>query len=741
VKKTENILGISATFLFVAGTLFKFLHWPAAGILLALSILAFNFGYLPVQLILDYRKAGSPLERFYLIFRFLTLFISIFAFVFKIQHWPGAGILLIFSRYLIPLYILFYFYLRRTGRGMLPFHWSDLIIAVLAYTVHMYVSRTLVSPYVVDGYVNLEEEYSKLNAGLSTANRMIYASLDSATLSGDPELIGSLQDLREISNRIYHITDTLRTGFISSIYRGSGLGPPPADEPFDPAALPSDLLASNSQSTDYFFDTPRGAALKSALAEYLREIQEISRKHHLPSSLIGTGFDLEDVADPWGTTATWEEHMFKWAPVASVFTSLSWIRNIVLLTERGMQNQLTGLLDEKGTFRMLEELAMGESKLAMELKENEILRINQQKELQRIQLEKQETELNQRNTVTLAAFAGIGLVLILLTISTRAYMLKQKDNKALALQKEEISGKNRELSRRNQEILAQRDEILAQRDEIEAQRDEIEAQRDLVYQQKEQIANSHHEISASIDYAMRLQDAILPNPGLLEKHFSGHLIFYRPKQKVSGDFYWWTESGSYLIMAVADCTGHGVPGAFMSLLGASLLKEIVNREGITEPGRILDRMREEVILALNQKGSMGEQKDGMEMAVLCLDPQTRKCLYAGAKSPLYLLRRSKLSVYRPDQMPISWYQEMLPFDTVDIQLEPGDQLYMFSDGYADQFGGPDRKKFKYKAFRQVLVEHADLSMPRQQQVLSDTIREWQGNHEQTDDMVVIGVKL
>jgi len=325
-------------------------------------------------------------------------------------------------------------------------------------------------------------------------------------------------------------------------------------------------------------------------------------------------------------------------------------------------------------------------------------------------------------------------VLILLTITTRAYVLKQKDNKKLARQKDEISGKNTELSMRNEEIMAQRDEI-------EAQRDEIEVQRNMVFRQKEEIELTHNEISSSIDYAMRLQDAILPSPALLEEHFSGHLILYRPKQKVSGDFYWWTRSGSSLIIAVADCTGHGVPGAFMSLLGASLLKEIVNREGNTQPGRILDRMREEVIGALNQQGVTGEQKDGMDMAVINIDSGTHKCQYAGANNPLYLLRRSKLNIYRPNLMPISYYEEMQPFETVDIQLEANDQLYLFSDGYADQFGGEQRKKFKYKAFRQVIADHADLSMSRQQQVLSDRIREWQGKNEQTDDMVIIGIRI
>jgi serine phosphatase RsbU (regulator of sigma subunit) len=219
------------------------------------------------------------------------------------------------------------------------------------------------------------------------------------------------------------------------------------------------------------------------------------------------------------------------------------------------------------------------------------------------------------------------------------------------------------------------------------------------------------------------------------------MIFFRPKQKVSGDFYWWTRSGQWIIIAVADCTGHGVPGAFMSLLGASLLKEIVNREGITRPGTILDRMREEVIRTLNQKGSLGEQKDGMDMALVCIDPATLQCLYAGANSPFYLLRRGRLTVYKPDLMPISFYEEMTPFGTTDLKLEQDDQLYLFSDGYADQFGGESRRKFKYQNFRRLITEYADLSMPRQQQVFSDTIREWQGKYEQIDDMVIVGIRI
>jgi len=728
VKRTERILGIVAVSLFVAGTLFKFGHLTGSAAMHLVSVLIFNFVYLPLQLIRQRREVHTLLERSYLVFRFITLFMALLAFIFKIQHWPGAAGMLFLGSWLIPLYIVFYFYMRIKGKGKIPFQWSDLFIAVLAYVIYLFVTKSLVSPSVVQGYVVLEEQYTRLNAGLQNANQMIYASYDSVEFQGNGELIESVHHLREITAEILTMIDTLRSGFIASIYND------PLGGDFDLATANQFLLASTMEPRVYFLENSRGDELKAGLAEYMKEIQEIQNRYNLPTSLINSGFDLGDSNTRWGETLSWQRYLFENVPVASVFTTLSWIQQVILLTERGTQNQLSTMLSSSETQRALEQLVTDESKLAMELKENEILRISQQKELQRIQLEKSQSELNQRNTMTGLAMAGIVFVLILFSISTRAYFLKQKANRKLALQKEEISAKNTELSQYNEEILAQRDEI-------EAQRDEIEAQRNLVFEQKEQIEQRIIEIKASFDYAMRLQDAMLPGPALLEQHFSDHFIFFRPKQMVSGDFYWWTESGDSLVIAVSDCTGHGVPGAFMSLLGASLLKEIVNREGNTAPGRILDRMREEVINALDQRGAAGEQKDGMDMAVISLDPRTLRCRYAGANNPLYLLRRSKLTIYRPNMMPVSYYEEMVPFESVEIQLEANDQLYLFSDGYADQFGGEKRKKFKYSRFRQVLTENGDLSMPRQQQLLSDVIREWQGKYEQTDDMVIVGIKI
>ena len=719
VKKIERILGFSGLVLFVLGVIAKFLHWPGAGAAITLAVFILGLGYLPLSLIRERRLSSSKLKIIYLVVRFITLFLLLFAFLFKVQHWPGAGLLYTFSAYMLPAFILFYIYVASKGQSGGPLSLTSTLMIVIGYVIYIYINQSNVSPSVVNGYLVLEQQFRKNNAGLRSANSIIYESLEIVQDSNEVELIESIRELKESSEAAIHKNDSIRNGF-RSLFTSD-------DDQKDFRRFNFRILSTNELSGEYFMEEGKALELKTVLLQYEDDLREIHARFGLPPTLTGIKFDLDDHVTPWGDTISWEGRMFAHRPVANCFTNLRWIEQITLLQENALLNELINHFDLSQESTIIRQLASKESEKAIELQANEILRINQQQELQNKELETAQTELRQRNTLLVVAFTGIAFVLVLLIISTRAFFRKQKDMQELEKQKEEIEG--------------QRNEIGTQRDEIEAQRDEIEAQRDLVQEQKEQLEINHHEVTSSIDYAMRLQDAMLPGPALLEAHFSGHLIFFRPKQQVSGDFYWWTHLGDQIIIAVADCTGHGVPGAFMSLLGASLLKEIVNREGITKPGLILDRMREEVIGALNQKGSMGEQKDGMDMALVSIDTTSLKCEYAGANSPLYRLRRGRLDSYSPDLMPISHYEEMPPFHTTEIQLEAGDQLYLFSDGYADQFGGEQRKKFKYKAFRQLITEYADLSMPRQQQVLSDTIREWQGKNEQTDDMVIVGIRI
>ncbi|MFC2104964.1 7TM diverse intracellular signaling domain-containing protein, partial [Bacteroidota bacterium] len=280
---------------------------------------------------------------------------------------------------------------------------------------------------------------------------------------------------------------------------------------------------------------------------------------------------------------------------------------------------------------------------------------------------------------------------------------------------------NRELEHkvkeRTSEIEQQKEEITAQRDEIEAQRDEIEAQRDLVMDQKEKIEEVNIELTDSIHYAKYIQNAILPQADFRKQLLPEHFIFFKPKNIVSGDFYWLTKVEERVVVAAADCTGHGVPGAFMSMLGVSFLNDVVNKEYITHPGVILRRLRKEVIHALQQKGEYGEQQDGMDIALCSIDFKNLELQFSGANNPLYIIRNKEfesiqtttilengaynLYEIKGDTMPIAIHQRMDKFKMHEIQLLKGDCLYMFSDGFADQFGGKNGKKFKYKPFKEL----------------------------------------
>ena len=256
------------------------------------------------------------------------------------------------------------------------------------------------------------------------------------------------------------------------------------------------------------------------------------------------------------------------------------------------------------------------------------------------------------------------------------------------------------------------------------------------------IEEKNSDITASINYASRIQRAILPNPSDIRGLASKLFLVYFPKDIVSGDFYWFTQAGKKLILVAADCTGHGVPGALMSMLGMSFLEEIVNSREITESGPILDELRKEIQRALHQKGASQEQKDGMDIELCVIDKQTNIVQYSGAFNNLYHLRNGVLTEYPADRMPIGIFERSdIGFTINNIPSIPGDMLYMFSDGYADQFGGPNLKKFKYAQLKEVLVSVHRLPLKEQKKRLEKVFLDWKGDNPQIDDVLLMGYKI
>jgi|WetSurMetagenome_2_1015567.scaffolds.fasta_scaffold01066_3 serine phosphatase RsbU (regulator of sigma subunit) len=256
------------------------------------------------------------------------------------------------------------------------------------------------------------------------------------------------------------------------------------------------------------------------------------------------------------------------------------------------------------------------------------------------------------------------------------------------------------------------------------------------------IEEKNRDITGSINYASRIQRAILPDPSEIKGLEENIFILYFPKDIVSGDFYWFTESDNKLVIVAADCTGHGVPGALMSMLGISFLEEIVNFRKVTESGQILDELRNEVQRALKQTGKREEAKDGMDIALCVIDKSKNLLQYSGGYNNLYLIRKGELTEYPADRMPIGIFDRSdIRFKTNAIPTQPGDIIYMYSDGYADQFGGPDVKKFKYTRLKELLISINRLPLKEQKEKLEKTFLEWKGNNPQIDDVMIIGYIL
>ena len=264
-----------------------------------------------------------------------------------------------------------------------------------------------------------------------------------------------------------------------------------------------------------------------------------------------------------------------------------------------------------------------------------------------------------------------------------------------------------------------------------------------ITQQKDAITLQKNEITDSINYARRIQESILPPEQIFRDLLPGSFILYAPKDIVSGDFYWIGESGGQVLFAAVDCTGHGVPGAMMSVVGFNLLEQAVNERGLSKPSEILRHLDWGVNKLLRQSESAGAVKDGMDLALCAYDPATKQLQYAGAFNPLYHLRNGELREIKADKSPIGVNVDGIVDEYTNhvIQLEPGDCVYIFSDGYADQFGGPYGKKFKYTQLRELLKTIWTLPPAEQRRKLERAFIEWRKDNFQVDDVLVIGVKI
>ncbi|MCB0408586.1 MAG: tetratricopeptide repeat protein [Flavobacteriales bacterium] len=380
------------------------------------------------------------------------------------------------------------------------------------------------------------------------------------------------------------------------------------------------------------------------------------------------------------------------------------------------QSQYIALADSVTNKENTELINEMEKKYQNERKQQEIELLNKTNALKDVKLAKADEE-SKRKSIQLYGSFGVGLILLVLVLVVFKSSQQRKKNNILLQQK-------------NTEIT----------------------------QQKEIVEEQHKEITDSINYAKRIQTALLTSDEYWHQISPEHFVLLKPKDVVSGDFFWAFHTENNLaIWVAADCTGHGVPGAFMSMLGISFFNEIVVENNITQPAEILNRLRDKIIKALEQKGVDTQQKDGMDLALCVWNKNTNQLSYSGANNPLWIIRKTdktnqdsdnliiegyELIEHKADKQPVGLFSgDIKPFTEQIIQLQKGDSIYTFSDGYADQFGGDKGKKLKSANFKKLLLTLQDKSLAEQKNIINQTFDEWKGNLDQIDDVCVIGVKI
>jgi len=350
-------------------------------------------------------------------------------------------------------------------------------------------------------------------------------------------------------------------------------------------------------------------------------------------------------------------------------------------------------------------------------------------------------EESRRNQITKnSLIILICLFAVLVTLAAYSYIKIKKDNKLLLLQKVEMESQKEEMESQRDALAELNEELQKKTNEISEKRDEIVFQRDLVTMQKK-------EITDSILYAQRIQRAILPTKQAIERVFPESFVLYLPKNVVSGDFYWVSKIGKYRVAAVADCTGHGVPGGFMSMLGIAFLNEIVTKSNITNSSMVLDRLRDFIIESLHQTGDPMENFDGMDMSFCAINDETLEMDFAGANSSIFVSKNNidenqkTLHHFIGDRMPVSNHIRMDSFTNTKIQLSQGDIIYMFTDGFHDQFGGDEGRKFNLRKLQNLFESLQSLPIDQQLLLVENTFSAWKGNHYQVDDVLVFGIRV
>lgn len=424
-----------------------------------------------------------------------------------------------------------------------------------------------------------------------------------------------------------------------------------------------------------------------------KNVTETESKIELPLKIILTEYNasIEDSIDNLPLK------IIKYDVQRGIFDMFQPLKETVKQTKKRKLSQARNQLeiDRLQATTAADSIAILEKESQIIVAENELLLAEKELEIANTQLKSQTLQLKQEKIQRYLLFGGIIIAVIFIVLLFFTVKQKKQDNKLISKQKDAIEIAAIQLEEKNKEIID------------------------------------------SISYAKRIQSAILPPNKIVKEYLVDSFVIYEPKDIVAGDFYWMTQRQNKIIFAAADCTGHGVPGALVSVICNNALNRSVRDYNLTEPAKILDKTREIFIQEFDNSDE--DVKDGMDIALCSLQNNTLE--YAGANNPLWLIRNNELIEIKANKQPIGKFDNPTPYLNHTINLQKGDTFYVFSDGYADQFGGEKGKKFKSANFKKLLLSIQKQSMEEQKKTLQSSFKNWKGNLEQLDDVCIIGVRI
>jgi serine phosphatase RsbU (regulator of sigma subunit) len=697
MHRNLKFFGYASAILMALGIFFKIQHWPGASILLITSAFIFCLVFLPLLLFHNLKKGEDKL---FSIVQAVSLFLLGIAFIFRVQLWAGGPFVSILAN-TVFIFCLLPVYLIRLKKKIDQISFNiNLVFILIGISLFLYLQSNsrfsgLISTF---GIIETQLENSLLKHQSNSA--LIYEGFNHLETESKIEWQTKAKLLQIKTDSLINQITHIRNFLISET----------EEIPYEEASN----MSNNELKRKMVFDRstflligddasrPRkdensGYWLKQKINQYHQDLSELldqKNRKLITGSLVSL---TEDQVTPWGERMPWESYNFFHVPLSFVLTAL--LNTQVEI--KAFENQLVHHFYNEASKNEQEKLAMKVAELAdrieSEKKQREIELLKKDQELFDAKMAAKESEISALGKIIGFAVLGLLVIIVFAIILYNSNVERKKANKLLSLQKQEIEHKN----------------IL------------------LEHQKK--------EITDSINYAKRIQNSLLPAESTIKNKLPESFILYRPKDIVSGDFYWAHENENSILLAAVDCTGHGVPGAFMSSIGASKLNEAADKT--SDVSEILSFLNKGVKRTLRQNDN-NASRDGMDLALIKIDLENNFIEFAGANRPLWIFKNSGLVEVKPSKTAIGGFtNDDFHFEKHHFKLEKGDILYLFSDGYPDQFGGPKAKKFMAKQFKSLLESILHLPMEVQKEKINMAFDTWKGELEQVDDVCVIGVRV